>query len=69
MLYFWRLNKDWARSSVAERTAHNRLVAGSNPAGPTFDRFLMGVLCQLDTHYFLKSLIDSLQGWNALRFR
>lgn len=24
-----------ARSSVAERTAHNRLVAGSNPAGPT----------------------------------
>ena len=24
----------WARSSVAERTAHNRLVAGSNPAGP-----------------------------------
>src|SRR5690348_10691652 len=24
-----------AHSSVAERTAHNRLVAGSNPAGPT----------------------------------
>ena len=24
-----------ARSSAAERTAHNRLVAGSNPAGPT----------------------------------
>ena len=25
----------WARSSVAERSAHNRLVAGSNPAEPT----------------------------------
>jgi hypothetical protein len=24
-----------ARSSAAERAAHNRLVAGSNPAGPT----------------------------------
>ena len=24
-----------ARSSAAERPAHNRLVAGSNPAGPT----------------------------------
>ena len=24
-----------ARSSVAERSAHNRLVAGSIPAGPT----------------------------------
>ena len=24
-----------ARSSVAERSAHNRLVAGSNPAEPT----------------------------------
>jgi hypothetical protein len=26
-----------ARSSAAERTAHNRLIAGSNPAGPTID--------------------------------
>jgi hypothetical protein len=26
--------KEWARSSVAERPAHNRLVAGSNPAEP-----------------------------------
>ena len=25
-----------ARSSVAERAAHNRLVVGSNPAEPTF---------------------------------
>jgi hypothetical protein len=25
---------EWARSSVAERPAHNRLVAGSNPAEP-----------------------------------
>ena len=25
----------WARSSAAERPAHNRLVAGSNPAEPT----------------------------------
>ncbi len=25
-----------ARSSVAERTAHNRLVVGSIPTGPTF---------------------------------
>jgi hypothetical protein len=24
-----------ARSSTAERSAHNRMVAGSNPAGPT----------------------------------
>jgi hypothetical protein len=28
-----------ARSSVAERAAHNRLIAGSIPAGPMFDRF------------------------------
>jgi hypothetical protein len=27
--------KERARSSVAERPAHNRLVVGSNPAGPT----------------------------------
>ena len=25
----------WARSSVAERAAHNRLVEGSIPSGPT----------------------------------
>ena len=25
----------WAHSSAAERTAHNRLVVGSNPTGPT----------------------------------
>ena len=25
----------WARSSAAERAAHNRLVVGSNPAEPT----------------------------------
>ncbi len=25
----------WARSSAAERSAHNRLVPGSNPGGPT----------------------------------
>ncbi len=25
----------WARSSVAERPAHNRSVVGSNPTGPT----------------------------------
>jgi len=34
---------------VAQRLAqatHNRLVAGSNPAGPTFDRFLIGGLYQ-----------------------
>ena len=28
--YEWR-----ARSSAVERPAHNRLVVGSNPAGPT----------------------------------
>jgi hypothetical protein len=28
-----------ARSSAAERTAHNRLVVGSNPTGPTFLSF------------------------------
>jgi hypothetical protein len=28
------LVEERARSSVAERPAHNRLVAGSNPAGP-----------------------------------
>jgi hypothetical protein len=27
--------ESWALSSAAERPAHNRLVAGSNPAGPT----------------------------------
>jgi hypothetical protein len=27
-----------ARSSAAERTAHNRLVVGSNPTGPIFVR-------------------------------
>ena len=27
----------WARSSVAEQPAHNRRVAGSNPAGPTLN--------------------------------
>ena len=25
----------WAYSSMAEQSAHNALVAGSNPAGPT----------------------------------
>jgi hypothetical protein len=32
-----------ARSSAAERAAHNRLVAGSNPAGPT-DQLTVNVL-------------------------
>ena len=27
-------SKSGARSSAAERTAHNRLVVGSNPTGP-----------------------------------
>ena len=30
-----RLKGAGARSSVVERPAHNRLVVGSNPAGPT----------------------------------
>ena len=29
-----------AHSSVEEQTAHNRLIAGSKPAGPTFDHFI-----------------------------
>ncbi len=31
------VSRFWARSSVVERSAHNRLVAGSNPAEPTFE--------------------------------
>ncbi len=27
--------ESWARSSTAEQPAHNRLVLGSNPGGPT----------------------------------
>ena len=27
----------WARSSTAEQGTHNPLVAGSNPAGPTYN--------------------------------
>jgi hypothetical protein len=32
--FHFSLAKEGARSSVAERPAHNRLVAGSNPAEP-----------------------------------
>ena len=31
----WYTEQRRAYSSAAERAAHNRLVAGSNPAGPT----------------------------------
>ena len=33
----WYIGLRRAYSSAAERAAHNRLVAGSNPAGPTSD--------------------------------
>jgi hypothetical protein len=34
------IDKQGARSSVVERAAHNRLVVGSNPTGPTFHLFV-----------------------------
>lgn len=35
----WYTQQCRAYSSAAERAAHNRLVAGSNPAGPTTTDF------------------------------
>ncbi len=45
----------WARSSAAERAAHNRLVAGSNPAGPTKKSLTWSDFFNGDFLYWLKS--------------
>ena len=37
----WHLK--WAYSSMAEQSAHNALVAGSNPAGPTENKAFLPI--------------------------
>gem|GEM_PF-6669790 len=54
-----------ACSSAAERPAHNRLVAGSNPAGPRIDHFLTG---QFTIKKMLEILLGT-EGKGKLRLR
>jgi hypothetical protein len=44
-----------ARSSVAERPAHNRLVVGSNPAEPTSDHLV-------SEEFTIREILEALLG-------